>query len=109
MAEILYSFRESPEFTKRLSDYLSDDEYFEFQESLLENPTFGPVIPGGGGLRKVRWRVGGRGKRGGLRIIYYFADARGYIFLLTLYAKNEKSDLTRQQLKDFRDMVDEWL
>jgi hypothetical protein len=54
MAEILYSFREAPEFTKRLPDYLSDDEYFEFQESLLENPTFGPVIPGGGGLREVR-------------------------------------------------------
>jgi hypothetical protein len=88
---------------------LSEDEYFEFQDALLESPSPGVVIPGGGGPRKVRWRISGRGKRGGLRIIYYWADKRGYTFLLTLYAKNEKADLTPKQLKDLREIVEQWL
>jgi mRNA-degrading endonuclease RelE of RelBE toxin-antitoxin system len=104
-----FSFRESAAFTKRLPKYLAEDSYFALQDYLLENPDEGDVIVGGKGIRKLRWRAEGRGKRGGLRVIYYFADRHGYIYLLMLYAKNEQEDLTAQQLKELHEIVGKWL
>lgn len=69
----------------------------------------GDVIPGGKGLRKIRWRAEGKGKRGGVRIIYYFASAKGYIYLLAIYGKNQKADLEKDQLKRLIEQVREWL
>ncbi len=90
MASKLYSFLESSLFTKDVYRCLTEESYFALQDFLLEYPTEGDLILGSGGLRKLRWKVEGRGKRGGARIIYYFADARGHIFLLDIYPKPPK-------------------
>jgi len=70
----VFSFIETRLFTRLVQEYLDDDEYRELQKVLMDNPETGNIIPGSGGLRKVRWRAPGRGKRGGYRVIYY---ARG--------------------------------
>jgi mRNA-degrading endonuclease RelE of RelBE toxin-antitoxin system len=67
----VYSFIETRLFTRLVQDYLGDDEYRRLQIALLENPEASDIIPGSGGIRKVRWRAPGRGKRGGYRVIYY--------------------------------------
>ena len=107
--ELLYSFRESPQFTKRMAGLMSDDEYSVLQWYLQQHVAEGDIVVGGGGLRKLRWKAPGRGKRGGLRLIYYWADARGCIYLVAVYAKNEKSDLTKQELQRLKVLVEEWL
>ncbi len=108
MTDELYSFRESSLFTRRVLKLLSDDEYAELQGYLQDFAESGAVIVGGGGLRKMRWHAQGRGKRGGLRVIYYVADAYGYVYLVGIYAKNEKLDLTRKEVQDLRHLVEEW-
>jgi mRNA-degrading endonuclease RelE of RelBE toxin-antitoxin system len=91
MASKLYSFRESSLFTQDVYRYLTEESYFALQDFLLEYPMEGDLIQGSGGLRKLRWKVEGRGKRGGARIIYYFADARGHIYLLDIYLNPPKN------------------
>ncbi len=100
----LLEFIEAPVFTQLLPRYLTDDEYRELQLHLARDPEAGDVIPGSGGFRKVRWadRRRGQGKRGGLRVIYYYFAEDMQIWFLTLYGKDEASDLTpkeRQILK----------
>jgi mRNA-degrading endonuclease RelE of RelBE toxin-antitoxin system len=94
-------------FTKQLHSTLSDDEYRLFQQDLLARPEAGKVIPGSGGLRKLRWAAAGRGKRGGLRLIYYWFTARGTILLLFIYPKNVQDNLTPDQLKQLKKVVEE--
>lgn len=65
----------------------------------MANPDAGDLIPGAAGVRKVRWAVDGKGKRGGLRVIYYWITARGHILLLTLYRKSEVTDLSPNERK----------
>lgn len=98
---------ETPIFTRQLLSTLSDDEYRLFQNELLERPDAGKVIPGSGGLRKLRWAAEGRGKRGGLRVIYYWFTARGTILLLFIYPKNVQDNLTPDQLKQLKKVVEE--
>ena len=98
---------ETPIFTKQLLATLSDDEYRLFQNMLLERPDAGKVIPGSGGLRKLRWTAEGRGKRGGLRVIYYWFTAGGTIMLLFIYPKNVQDNLTADQLKQLKKVVEE--
>ncbi len=105
----LYDFRESKNFTKRLADLFTDEEYAEFQWRLLRFPEEGDVIPNSGGIRKIRYGSKGRGKRGGARVIYYLAFGKGVIFLLDIYAKNEKQDLSAFELKTLKNTVEEWL
>jgi mRNA-degrading endonuclease RelE of RelBE toxin-antitoxin system len=93
-------------FTRRVTELLSDDEYRLLQATLLDRPDAGPVIPGSAGLRKIRWSVSGRGKRGGARIIYYWAVAQDRILMLFIYAKNESADLTPAQVKTLRQIVE---
>lgn len=81
---------------------MKDEEFSAFQQFLGKNPTVGDVIPRSGGLRKIRWLGKGKGKRSGLRIIYYYHLANGEIMLMTIYAKNEAEDLTEEQLKILR-------
>ncbi len=81
----------------------------EIELAICENPVVGTVIPGSGGLRKMRWRASGRGKSGGSRIIYYFADSRGRIFLLDLYVKKDKTDLKREDIAALSNLVTKWL
>lgn len=75
----------------------------------MERPEAGVVIPGSGGLRKLRWAGSGRGKRGGLRVIYYYVTAEGEILLLHLYAKNEMEDLGAATIKQLKQLVTEHL
>lgn len=101
-------FVETSLFTKLLPQYLTDDEYREFQVFIVENPDAGDVIRGSGGIRKVRWAAKGKGKRGGVRIIYYWQRADGHIYLMTLYAKNEMADLSPAEIAVLRSMVEAW-
>ena len=89
-------FIEAPTFTRHLLSYLTDDEYRHLQEALVSNPDAGAVMPGTGGFRKMRWPDPRRGKgaRGGLRIIYYHFADEAQIWLMTLYGKDEVTDLT---------------
>ena len=105
----LLNFRETARFTRRMLEYLGDKEYAQLQWYLLRNPEAGDLIQAGGGIRKVRWTVAGKGKRGGTRVIYYLAAARGTFFMLDIYAKSEKEDLTPNELKELRRLVKEWL
>lgn len=86
-------FIESSIFSKCVHDYLDDNEYSALQWCLALNPEGGVIIPRSGGLRKIRWTGKGKGKRGGLRIIYYYKTKQGEIWLLSIYAKNEAEDL----------------
>ena len=97
-------FLEAPAFTRYVSGYLTDDEYRELQNRMAAAPEHGAVIPGTGGFRKLRWTDPrrGKGRRGGLRVIYYYFPGEQQIWLITLYDKDEASDLTpkeRQALK----------
>ena len=85
---------------------LADDDYAALQQALIENPESGRVIRGSGGVRKLRWGVAGRGKRGGVRIIYYLRLARGQIWMLTLYAKNVADSIPVGVLKQIRGEID---
>lgn len=96
---------ETPIFTRKIIDILSDDEYGDMQWLLAIHPEAGPVIPGGGGMRKLRWRASGRGKSGGARIIYYVYARDQKIYLLYPYKKSEQKDLTRQQLAILKEYV----
>ena len=90
-------FVELPLFTKHAP--FTDDELAALQRTILDNPMAGDLIPGSRGLRKMRAALGGRGKRGGARVIYYLWSARDSSYLLFAYAKNEQSDLTAAQIK----------
>lgn len=92
-------FIETPIFTKGVRNLLGEDEYRALQVALILRPEQGPVIPSSGGLRKIRWGVAGRGKRGGARIIYYWEARRETFYMLLAYAKTEQDDLTPLQLK----------
>jgi hypothetical protein len=100
-------FLETPIFTARLRGRLEEDQYRALQVALLLRPEQGPLIPGSGGLRKLRWGTVGRGKRGGLRIIYYWAAREPAFYMLYVYAKNEQGDLTPAQVKTLRQVVQE--
>jgi len=97
---------ETPVFTKRVIAILSDEEYRLLQMHLINKPDAGKVIKGSGGLRKLRWSAKGHGKSGGVRIIYCWLAAQGTILLLFVYAKNERDDLTSEQLEQLRRVVE---
>lgn len=100
-------FVETPVFTASVNRHLDDDSYRRLQIALMLRPEQGPLIPGAGGLRKVRWARPGGGKRGGLRLIYYWAAADGLFYMLYCYAKNEQGDLTAAQAKTLGRLVRE--
>jgi mRNA-degrading endonuclease RelE of RelBE toxin-antitoxin system len=99
-------FIESPLFSKLISNYLNNDEYAALQWELVLHPETGDLIPGSGGLRKMRWGSKGHGKRGGVRIIYYFKHNQGKIWLLTLYAKNEAANIPLKILRHIKEELD---
>jgi mRNA-degrading endonuclease RelE of RelBE toxin-antitoxin system len=94
---------ESPIFTKLWPDYWSEDERGEFSAWLAENPEAGDVVPGSGGIRKIRWKRKGQGKRGGVRIIYFSELNKGLIWLLTIYAKSNKENIPAHILKALKE------
>lgn len=88
-----------------MQEYLSDDEYWALQQALVANPEAGGVIPGSGGVRKLRWGGAGRDKRGGIRVIYYLRSRQGQIWMLTLYAKNVAENIPAHVLKKIREEI----
>lgn len=103
----MYSFIETKLFTRLVAEYLSDDEYSELQKALIANPAAGNLVPGAGGVRKLRWGVAGRGKRGGIRVIYYAKTREGVIWMLSLYAKNVAENIPAHVLKQIKQEIDD--
>ncbi len=102
----MISFVETKLFTRLVQEYLSDDEYSELQQALIANPEAGAVVPGSGGIRKLRWGLAGRGKRGGIRVIYFLRTRQGQIWMLTLYPKNVAENIPAHVLKQIKDEID---
>ncbi len=102
-------FIETPVFTRLVEDLLPHDRYVDLQHTLLLRPEMGPVIPGSGGLRKARWGVEQQGKRGGLRVIYYWDKPDEIIYMLFIYRKSEREDLTPEQVRALRRLIKEYL
>ena len=94
----IYTIVEAATFAARAKGRMTDEERNRAIDMIAANPECGVLLQGGSGLRKVRFGVAGRGKRGGVRIIYYFHDRSTPIFLLTVFAKNERDDLSRSEL-----------
>lgn len=100
-------FVELPAFAKYRPEYLDDEGFRDLQNSLMANPEAGDVIEGTGGLRKIRQPDPrrGKGKRGGLRVIYYWWDGKRQFWLFTLYDKDELDDLSAKEKKALKDML----
>ncbi|VAX35380.1 hypothetical protein MNBD_UNCLBAC01-1401 [hydrothermal vent metagenome] len=90
---------EAPIFTKKIEELISSESYRELQSKLIVDPHFGNVISGGNGIRKLRWSFPGKGKRGGIRVVYYWMGKENIIYMIIAYKKSEKEDLTKDQLK----------
>ena len=100
-------FVETPTFTQEVLDLLPDDLYRALQLALWSRPEAGAIISGGGGVRKIRWSLPGKGKRGGVRVIYYWQRSEEIIYMLWIYPKSRQEDLTPEQLKTLRRLVKE--
>lgn len=100
-------FVELPAFERHRADYLDDDAFLRLQRLLMLNPEAGDVIPSSGGLRKLRFadERRGKGKRGGLRVIYYWWDTGSQFWLFTVFDKDEMSDLTATERKALKEMI----
>ncbi|MGH9366258.1 MAG: hypothetical protein ACRD3M_01120 [Thermoanaerobaculia bacterium] len=99
-------FLETSVFTARIDRLLGDEGYRALQAHLVRQPTAGDVIAGTGGLRKLGWGTVGRGKRGGIRVIYFWHPGSRRILMLFAFAKNDASDLTAEQKRVLRRIVE---
>ncbi len=95
-------------FTKLINDLMSDDDYREFQEALVNRPDMGDLIQSSGGLRKVRWKLEGRGKSGGVRIIYYWVSSDDQLRMLYVYPKGKQENLIQDQLAVLKKIAARW-
>jgi hypothetical protein len=100
-------FIETPIFTKLITGLLEDNEYRLLQNEIAQNPEAGDLIPGGGGIRKVRFAAQGKGKRGGARLIYYWQKSRSRVYMLVAYTKAKQTGLDPEQAAFFKTMVKE--
>lgn len=100
-------FIETPTFTRMIVALLSDDDYAALQTDLAVNPERGDLIRSGGGIRKLRWAAQGRGKSGGIRVIYYWVRQDGRILMLLAYPKSRKDTLTAAETATLRRLVKE--
>jgi hypothetical protein len=103
---LVFSFIETKLFTRLVQKYLTDDETQELQTLLIQRPESGNVVPGSGGVRKLRWRAPGQGKRGGYRVIYYAKIEQGIIWMLTLYPKSVRDDILERVHRQIRKEVE---
>ncbi len=102
-------FIETPVFTAQVLNALAAESYRALQLALAFRPEQGAIIPGSGGIRKVRWAGSGRGKRGGVRVLYFWDRANDTVYFLFLFSKNQRSDLSARQLGALRRLVRELL
>ena len=104
---MVLTFRETVLFTKQVVDKLEDSEYLKLQSALILQPDLGDLIPDSGGLRKLRWVESrrGKGKRGGVRVIYYWYAPVELIYFLLMYSKSEQDDLSASQKKALRQLI----
>lgn len=102
-------FVETPTFTRAISELTDDESYRLLQSQLMRRPEQGPTIVGSGGARKLRWSRPGSGKRGGIRVIYYWAEIEGCFYMLYAYAKSVQGDLTPKQAKILAHLIREEL
>ena len=102
----MHTFIELHPFAAVRDKYLNDDEFTAFQHYLAANPDAGDVIPRSGGCRKLRWAIDGRGKRGGVRIIYFLRLNSGQIVLVTMYAKNVQENIDPNLLKRLKEVFE---
>jgi hypothetical protein len=105
--DIDMEFIETPTFTRLILGLLTDDEYRELQNVLVENPEHGDLIKGGGGIRKFRHALPGKGKSGGIRVIYYWITKENQILMLLAYPKSKKDNLTDRETAILRNLVKE--
>jgi hypothetical protein len=101
-------FIESAVFTRQVKELLTDESYARLQQCLAARPTMGDVIQGTGGLRKVRWSIPGGGKRGGVRVIYYYVSPLAQCRMLLVYRKGVKDDLSAAEKKVLRKLNEDW-
>lgn len=99
---------ETSVFSRLIQELMNDDQYRLLQEALIIRPDLGDLIKGSGGLRKVRWKLEGRGKSGGVRVIYYWAVSDDEIRMLYVYKKSRQTDLTPEQLAVLKSIVERW-
>jgi len=102
-------FVETSLFSKLLGRYLDDEEYRLLQNYIVDRPDVGDLIRGSGGVRKVRWAAGSKGKSGGVRVIYYWAKSAEQTILLTIYGKGEKENLSADDLSKIVRLLEELL
>jgi len=98
-------FIETSLFTKLLTSYLSDDDYRGLQSYLLQKPDAGDIVRGSGGVRKIRWAPQGKGKSGGIRVMYYWKKSDHEIWMLTIYSKSERATISGHQLKQISEAI----
>ena len=106
MSEILHGIAELPTYTRLADKLLSAEECQDLIVYLAEHPKAGDIMEGTGGVRKLRWRRGSQGKSGGVRIIYYYHDDLMPLYLLTLFAKGDKANLSKAERNDLAGLVD---
>lgn len=99
---------ETATFSRLIQELMHDDEYRQLQEALIIRPDMGDIIKGSGGIRKVRWKLEGRGKSGGVRVIYYWAVTDDQILMLYTYPKSKQENLTKDQVAMLKDIVERW-
>ena len=99
---------ETSVFSRLIQELMSDEDYRALQEALITRPESGDIIKGSGGLRKIRWKLEGQGKRGGIRVIYYWVTADDQIRMLYVYRKSKQADLTADQLATLKSIVERW-
>jgi len=105
LLKVAMEFIETPIFTKLVQELLPDDQYRELQAHLTRYPDAGVMVQGSGGLRKIRWAPKKQGKRGGVRVVYYWVLKGDFVYMIYVYSKTDQNDLTTQQLKLLRKIV----
>jgi hypothetical protein len=105
MIRRLITVAETPLFVRQADAIWDEDERLEFVTFIAANPEAGDVIPGTGGVRKVRWSRQGFGKRGGVRVVYFYYDANWPLYLLMVYAKARKADLSPAEKRSVRELT----
>jgi len=102
----MHTFIELPVFTRFADDYFTEEELADLKTARASDPAVGDVVPGTHGIRKLRWKSQGTGKRGGVRVLYYVQDAQGRIWLLTVYAKSARENIAASTLNALREIAD---